>query len=318
MITLVLKDKRIVKLSSLDDMKPEYADFISMQIADSDEAQVHRLEQMFGIDCSIMEYTEDIEISSHFVEDSHQVSFHYSIPYFVDRSELIEEDAFMILTRDHLFYFMTSKLDAYFQNLYAPKIESDLEKIVDVKVMFKLITEFVSDYFADITESMSKQILNLAKKIFRGKEVVESDLDTITDINFNNILVKESINEAHRLFLLFKKSEWCYFYDAKDFIDDEIQDIKVVSEYIQSNFDRLDDLKENVNSKIDLEQNNIVKILTMVTLCIALPTLIAGIYGMNFRYMPELTKPYGYPIALIAMALSVLLPLAYFKRKKWL
>ncbi len=318
MITLVLKNKRIIRLENISDITIEYRDFISLEVTDPNEKEIKDLEDTFDIDCSIMKYSEDIEISSHFVESENQVALHYSIPYFIDSHELIEEDAFMILTQDRLFYFMSDNLQNYFQKIYAPKIEQDLHKIIGVQVMFQLMTEFISDYFADVTEYISKQILNLAKKIFRGREVVESDLDTITDINFNNLLVRESLNETYRIFSLFRKSSWSHDYHVEEFISSEMRDFNVVSDYIQSNFDRLDDLKENVSNKIDLEQNKVIKMLTMVTFCIALPTLIAGIYGMNFKYMPELNGRYSYPIALLFMLLSAVLPLMYFKRKKWL
>ena len=48
------------------------------------------------------------------------------------------------------------------------------------------------------------------------------------------------------------------------------------------------------------------------------PTLIASIYGMNFDHMPELAEPWGYPLAVVAMVISALLPLAWFRRKGWL
>jgi len=48
------------------------------------------------------------------------------------------------------------------------------------------------------------------------------------------------------------------------------------------------------------------------------PTLIASIYGMNFNFMPELNSKFGYPIALVLMLISSIIPLAIFKRKKWL
>ena len=48
------------------------------------------------------------------------------------------------------------------------------------------------------------------------------------------------------------------------------------------------------------------------------PTLIASIYGMNFHFMPELDKHWGYPVALLAMVISAVLPYAYFRRKGWL
>jgi magnesium transporter len=48
------------------------------------------------------------------------------------------------------------------------------------------------------------------------------------------------------------------------------------------------------------------------------PTLVASIYGMNFHHMPELDKPWGYPVALLAMVVSAVLPYIYFRRKGWL
>jgi magnesium transporter len=54
--------------------------------------------------------------------------------------------------------------------------------------------------------------------------------------------------------------------------------------------------RDNINSKIDLEQNKIFRTLTIITVCISLPTL-AGIYGMNFKKMPELDWDFGYPLA---------------------
>ena len=69
---------------------------------------------------------------------------------------------------------------------------------------------------------------------------------------------------------------------------------------------------------INLEQNNIIKIFSVVAVMFLPPTLIASIYGMNFRYMPELGWLLGYPYALVLMvAISALLYLG-FKRSGWL
>lgn len=69
---------------------------------------------------------------------------------------------------------------------------------------------------------------------------------------------------------------------------------------------------------INIQQTNIIKIFSVAAAAFLPPTLIASIYGMNFEYMPELSKPWGYPLALFLMVLSAVLPLLYFKRKKWL
>jgi magnesium transporter len=69
---------------------------------------------------------------------------------------------------------------------------------------------------------------------------------------------------------------------------------------------------------INIEQNNIIKIFSVAATMFLPPTLIASIYGMNFEYMPELDKHWGYPLALLLMAISGVVPYLYFKRRGWL
>ena len=69
---------------------------------------------------------------------------------------------------------------------------------------------------------------------------------------------------------------------------------------------------------INIEQNQIIKIFSVVAVAFLPPTLIASMYGMNFDLMPELSSRYGYPAAVAAMVLSSVLPLLYFKRRGWL
>ncbi len=68
---------------------------------------------------------------------------------------------------------------------------------------------------------------------------------------------------------------------------------------------------------INTEQNDIFKVLTIVSVVGIPPTLIASMYGMNFRYMPELSWHWGYPYGLTLIALSTLLPIVWFKRRGW-
>jgi magnesium transporter len=69
---------------------------------------------------------------------------------------------------------------------------------------------------------------------------------------------------------------------------------------------------------VQLEQNNVIKIFSVVAVVLLPPTMIASIYGMNFKHMPELEWTFGYPLALMLMLGSAVLPYAYFKWKRWL
>ncbi|MEO8756283.1 MAG: CorA family divalent cation transporter, partial [Devosia sp.] len=69
---------------------------------------------------------------------------------------------------------------------------------------------------------------------------------------------------------------------------------------------------------INLEQNQIIKIFSVAAVVFLPPTLVASVYGMNFDIMPELHFSFGYPMALVMMVLSAILPYLFFKRKGWL
>jgi magnesium transporter len=68
---------------------------------------------------------------------------------------------------------------------------------------------------------------------------------------------------------------------------------------------------------INIEQNNIIKVLTIVSVVGVPPTLVASMYGMNFRHMPELEWAWGYPYALALIAVSAVAPLLWFKLRGW-
>ncbi len=69
---------------------------------------------------------------------------------------------------------------------------------------------------------------------------------------------------------------------------------------------------------VNLEQNNIIKLFSVMAVVLMPPTLIASIYGMNFKFMPELEWTHGYPMALFMMVLAAVLPYVFFKWKRWL
>lgn len=77
-------------------------------------------------------------------------------------------------------------------------------------------------------------------------------------------------------------------------------------------------LLDAVLGVINVEQNKIIKTFTVAAVVLMPPTLIASIYGMNFEVMPELKWTFGYPLALLMMVVSAILPLLYFRRKGWL
>src|SRR5690606_23985520 len=97
-----------------------------------------------------------------------------------------------------------------------------------------------------------------------------------------------------------------------------IKDVGSLLDHTSFNFERLEFLQNTFLGLVDMEQNRVIKIFTVVTVIFMPPTLIASLYGMNFQFMPELNYSWGYPFAVALMILSSVLTLLFFKRKNWL
>ena len=77
-------------------------------------------------------------------------------------------------------------------------------------------------------------------------------------------------------------------------------------------------LRDLLQSQLDIRQNRIMTVLTVITSIFMPLTLIAGWYGMNFRYMPELEWKYSYPVLILISVAIVVVCLVWFRKKKWM
>ena len=317
MIELYLKTNQVKKLNQISEINDEAKDIFNIRIIDFSEEILKEISDKFQIDTSIFSQKEDIEISSHYLKSLDQLSFNFSIPNYNSDTLFKEEEIFIIIKKEMVFYFLSSNIDENFVNLTKTRYDFTSISFISHLEHFVFQIGIISDYYADLTEFISKKVKQFYENILNSKDFKSNDLDLIMILNFNNLLIKESISNFQRILHLLIQNK----FEEKTItnkINLELDDIAVISDHIQFNFDRLDDLKENINSKIELEQNNIFRTLTIITVCISLPTLIAGIYGMNFKNIPELGWKFGYPAAIGLMIISFIIAVSYFKIKKWI
>jgi len=100
----------------------------------------------------------------------------------------------------------------------------------------------------------------------------------------------------------------------RDVYDHTIQ----VIDAIETFRDTLSGMLDIYLSSVSNRMNEIMKVLTMIATIFIPLTLIAGIYGMNFKYMPELESPWGYPMIYLIMLVIGIIMVIYFRRKRWL
>jgi magnesium transporter len=132
--------------------------------------------------------------------------------------------------------------------------------------------------------------------------------------------VRESLVSIGRL-LLYLATE----ADTMKWAKDQRATLKGMQRDVQSLSDHATYLSGKINFLLDamlgvvsLEQNNIIKIFSVAAVVFMPPTLIASIYGMNFKHMPELEFEYAYPLALVLMLFAAVVPYFFFKWMKWL
>lgn len=190
------------------------------------------------------------------------------------------------------------------------------------------LLDVIVDRMADILELISHHLDEYSQCIFRpiqDDKIKHKRVDyqgMMQNIGANGDLgakVRECLMSFDRLTSYLKQS---FQEQESKAHHDELQvlrlDINALGEYINFIASKSSFLLSATLGMVNIEQNNIIKIFTMVSVIFLPPTLIAGIYGMNFMIIPELKWVYGYPWALLLMGLSAWLPYRYFKKKRWL
>jgi magnesium transporter len=97
-----------------------------------------------------------------------------------------------------------------------------------------------------------------------------------------------------------------------------LRDIESLDRHTAFLFDKINFLMDATVGFININQNKIIKIFSVASVAFLPPTLIASIYGMNFKILPELDWSLGYPFALALMIASAITPFWYFRRRGWL
>lgn len=197
------------------------------------------------------------------------------------------------------------------------------------QIMLSLL-EAMIDRIADVMERVGTKIDSISREVFH-----EANTSAKTKSrDFRNVLV--SIGREGDLLSLVRESlvtmirlltyHTAISEDAgKRAIKEARQRIRSIQRDITSLTDHSTYLSGKITFLLDatlglinLEQNQIIKIFSIASVCLMPPTLIASVYGMNFRHMPELGWEWGYPAALGLMVVAAVLPFVYFRRKGWL
>jgi magnesium transporter len=157
----------------------------------------------------------------------------------------------------------------------------------------------------------NRQNVSKSSTLLQG---VLKQLGAAADLNSK---INESLHSMNRMLVFFKQEiSTDAKIDAK--LDLLITDTNALLTQTAFLSDKVTFQLDATLGMINVEQNVIIKIFSMVAVFFLPPTLISSMYGMNFKHMPELSWDVGYPIALFLMFLSAAIPFFYFRRRGWL
>ena len=172
------------------------------------------------------------------------------------------------------------------------------------------------DLDADMIELMSKEIAQYSRRINQQEDINEEFLLDINQLQENTMTVRENIVDKQRLITGIMKSDK-YPAELEARFNVLQQDIKSLINHTNFSFERLEYLQDTVVGLINLEQNKIMKIFTLVSLLLMPPTLVASFYGMNV-HLPMEGFRWAWLVLIVVMVISFAIFLIIFKKRKML
>ncbi len=290
--------------------KVPLSQFIWIDLNDVADKVEDQLEEFLKIYIQEEEEIEEIEISSRYMqtEDTIVANSNFMMDnYEVEPVSFILKNNILVSVR----YESLKSFDESVKKLYAnPKLFTS-----GFHVLISLLETRV-EFDADMIEDMTQHITSLSTSL--KEDTVNDDvLIEIKNLQEKTMQIRENIIDKQRVVSNMLRSE-LFPGDLKPKLTIIIKDINSLIEHTNFSFDRLDYLQDTFLGLVNIQQNKIIKIFTIVSVIFMPPTLVASLYGMNFKFMPELDWKYGYVFALSLMVLFVAGILLYFKKRKWM
>jgi len=311
MVNYFFLENNVVKMES-DNHQPSISNIIWVDLMNPTGEEKQQVERDFNVELFTKHEREEIESSSKYVETAEEIGI--NLNFLIQDGDNFTNEPVSFIIKDKV--LITQRYHEYraFAETYR---KLTVIKPIDGDDVFLTILETRIDFDADLIESITDRISAISKELTAAQDTNRELLLKITALQESTIAIRENIIEKQRILSSMLKSK---MFPKEDYDNMRImiKDVGSLLDHTSFNFERLEFLQNTFLGLVDIEQNRVIKIFTVVTVIFMPPTVIASAYGMNFKYMPELEKVWGYPFAIVLMVLSSVITLLFFKRKKWL
>ena len=307
-----LFQEEIESLEALANVKPIWVDLDAPTPEEKGWIAQH-----FGVTIPEDAVDDDLEESARFYEEDNG-ELHIRSDFLIDDDTPRNVRVAFILFKNVLFSIHGEELPVFrLLRLRARRIPALIEDAKDV--LLKLY-DADAEYSADALEGIYDNLEAVSAQVLKqsvNDEAAGEALSAIAREEDLNGRIRRNVMDTRRAISFMMRSRMLnaeQFEEARQIL----RDIDSLDSHSTFLFDKINFLMNATVGFININQNKIIKIFSVASVALLPPTLIASIYGMNFKAMPELDWSWGYPFALALMLASVAAPFIFFRRKGWL
>jgi magnesium transporter len=291
-----------------------------LDICEPTEEEIAAVRSATALEFGQLEPAENMESSARYYQVAESGALHLRADFLTDAGNHDPQNAAvqLVILGETLYSFHHVDLPTF--RIMRESAASNPAPCSDAKDVMLEIYATDAEYCADLLEGIHRQLKGASHSVLtrtvsdKIAGAVLARLAHQEDLNSN---VRHNINDNRRA-ISFLTRERHLSQQQLETARQIRRDLDSLDAYTTFLFDKINFLLEATVGFINITQNNVVKIFSVAAVAMLPPTLIASIYGMNFRHIPELDWTWGYPFALTLMALSVVLPFLWFRRKGWL
>jgi magnesium transporter len=315
----VLQNGRLsqINVNSRDDLV--HAAPVWVDLTDPNDDERSWVKSIYGVTLPDEDEVKDIEASARYYE-AENGDLHLRTDFLLEEDDgpaRVVTVAF-ILARDMLFSVHTDDLPVF--RLVRMRARSRPGSINDYKDVLLDLYATDAEYSADALEGIYQSLEEVSRSVLQ-KDFTDQDAAA----SLNAIAQEEDLNGRIRRNMMDTRRAVSFLMRGRLLNADQFEEARQILRDIESLdghtaflFDKINFLMDATVGFININQNKIIKIFSVASVAFLPPTLIASIYGMNFRLLPELNWDLGYPFALVLMLASAITPFWYFRKRGWL
>lgn len=298
-----------------DDESERLTQAIWIDLTNPDDEERQHVQAMYQQHLPAVDEMDEIEASARSYEDENGLHIHSLFLQEVDGRTINISSAFT-LSDNRLFTLHEHSLAVF--RLVRLRARREPNLVSDAISLLLALFETKVENLADRLERVHTKLQTVSEMVLADKNVdLEEAMDELTRQEDINGKIRLCLMDTQRaLTFLLRRSP--FDSEQRDWVREILRDVDSLLPHNTFLFEKVNFLMNAALGFINIEQSQIIKIFSIAAVVFLPPTMIASIYGMNFEIMPELNWAFGYPMALLMMAMSGVAPYLYFKRKGWL